>query len=82
MGFYGVDESTRKKLDALADTRNPRNKKKGEKYKRIETFAWKTFKDDDEQNKELIKEEIAKVLKEEPKWIEEAKKVIMAYSEI
>lgn len=74
LGFYGIDEDQRRKLDALANTRNPRNKKPGEKYKRIETFGWKLFGEDDENNKALIKKEIQRVLQEEPKWIEEAKK--------
>ncbi len=75
IGYLGVEDTTKAKLDGLFKTRHPKNKKKTDKYKRLETTKWVELDEyDEDKKKDIIKQLInEEVLKKEPSWIEECK---------
>lgn len=74
IGSWGVDETTKAKLDGLFKTRHPKNKKETYKYKRLETYKWvKLDEYDEDEKKERIRKLIMDdVLKKELSWIQES----------
>lgn len=77
IGYWGVDETTRQKMNGFVKTRHPRNKKATDRYKRVETFKWVDLEDlDDEEKKKTIREIVEDVLKKETIWIMECEDYI------
>ena len=72
IGYWGVDDSTKKKMDGLFKTRHPKKKKETDRRKRIETFRWVELDEfDDDERKKRIEEIINDVLKRESTWIKD-----------
>jgi len=77
IGFWGIDEETRKKMDGFINTRNPRKKKETDRYKRVETTKWVDLTDlDDSERRNEIRKLVEEILKKEGNWISECENFI------
>lgn len=81
LGFFGVDEETKTKMDALIEELGPQNKKESKKYKRVKTYGWIELGNlDEEERKNEIKKMVKAVQEEEMKWIRNCEQRLKKYN--